>query len=265
MTTSYLTKHPYISLYLQHKSEKLDPNKLIGGKATQLRNIDSDLVPDWVVITADCPDDKLPLVVETASAMCRWEIPTSISKYGYYAVRSSAIAEDGEEQSYAGVFESKLNVPITGLEHAVREVRLSGLADRVSAYTSLDTLAQRIKETIPAVIIMPMVNAKYSGVLFTQEPLGGTNQMLVEYESGVGGVVDGTSDTEMLFIDRENISKHVFNESINTPHQQINWGLPKILCEAKRLENNYGKPLDIEWAIDKEGEPFMLQVRPITA
>ena len=35
--------------------------------------------------------------------------------------------------------------------------------------------------------------------------------------------------------------------------------------EAKRLENNYRKPVDIEWAIDKDGKPWVLQVRPITA
>ena len=38
-----------------------------------------------------------------------------------------------------------------------------------------------------------------------------------------------------------------------------------IWKEAKRLENNYRMPLDIEWAIDKHGVPYILQVRPITA
>ena len=38
----------------------------------------------------------------------------------------------------------------------------------------------------------------------------------------------------------------------------------RIWAEAKRLERNYGKPLDIEWAIDKSGKPWVLQVRPIT-
>ena len=38
-----------------------------------------------------------------------------------------------------------------------------------------------------------------------------------------------------------------------------------IWKEAKRLEHNYGKPLDIEWAIDNNNIPWVLQVRPITA
>ena len=84
--------------------------------------------------------------------------------------------------------------------------------------------------------------------------------MLVEYEEGVGGVVDGESDSVMCFLDRKD-----FNLSnVNLPflyHKPL-----KIIWEeAKRLENNYRKPLDIEWAIDKEGNPWVLQVRPITA
>ena len=263
MTTTCLSK------YTQTKADKLDPNKLIGGKATQLRNIDPNLVPDWVAITADCPDSELSNTVLES-----WIKLFDTKGKGYihanYAVRSSALAEDGEEQSYAGVFESKLNVPATGLEHAVREVRDSMYSKRVAAYGNAVTKDPTVEQheyigLKTAVIIMPMVEAKFSGVLFTKEPVGGTNQMLVEYEHGVGGVVDGTSDTEMLFIDIENISKHTFNESINTPQQQINWGLPKIVHEARRLENNYRKPLDIEWAIDKDGVPYILQVRPITA
>ena len=248
------------STYIHHKKDNNTQRcQEIGGKATQLHNITPDLVPEWVAITADCPDEALSEVVEEAYENLYWQKPTASGLGDKYAVRSSAVGEDGEKRSYAGIFESKLNVPITGIEHAVRKVRLSGLADRVSAYgSSLDGLAQRIKETIPAVIIMPMVDAKYSGVLFTKEPLGGSNKGFLEYEEGVGGVVDGTGDSTHLFLDPEDL-------------WDSKWLLPqggsvqKIWAEAKRLERNYGKPLDIEWAIDKSNKPWVLQVRPITA
>lgn len=252
MTTTYLSN------YIQSKSDKLDPNKLIGGKAMQLRNIDSTLVPVWIAITADCPDNDLASVVHEGMWILHEDSPTWCSKLHAlkYAVRSSALGEDGEEHSYAGVFESKLNVPITGLEHAVRVVRDSGHSKRVKEYKSgVYSGGQRV-----AVIIMPMVQAEFSGVLFTKEPLGGTDQMLVEYESGVGGVVDGTSNTEMFFVDTKEYQAGKY-----TDNHVINWGLPFILNEAKRLENNYRKPLDIEWAIDKDGVAYILQVRPITA
>ena len=114
---------------------------------------------------------------------------------------------------------------------------------------------------------MPMIKAWRSGVLFSQEPVEGTDRMLVEWEEGAGGVVDGTTNTEHFFIDRNNFwvtPKESWAGIWNTPAQ----GGPAMLRiyeEAKRLEKNYGRPVDIEWAITEHGNPFVLQVRPITA
>jgi phosphoenolpyruvate synthase/pyruvate phosphate dikinase len=77
--------------------------------------------------------------------------------------------------------------------------------------------------------------------------------MLVEYEEGIGGVVDGESNSKMLFLDKDSYKKH--ND------------LPQfypIYIEAKRLENNYRSPVDIEWAIGKDNTAYILQVRPVT-
>ena len=233
------------------------PRERIGGKADQLFNITPQLLPYWSVITADCPDDKLEEVC--------WEIinPKSTLRY---AVRSSAVEEDGKDQSFAGIFESKLNVPITGIEHAVREVRDSAKTIRAREYLqSMGKVMMRHDEQFlekispkVAVIVMPMVKARYSGVLFSKEPVEGTNQMLVEWEEGVGGVVDGESNSNMLFIDKKDFGKVSYVDVMND-------GLHAIWQEAKRLEKNYGRPVDIEWAITEEGRPYVLQVRPITA
>ena len=246
--------------YIVKHTETMGVNKppeRIGGKADQLFNISPNLVPNWSVITADCPDDKLEEVC--------WEIinPKSTLRY---AVRSSAVGEDGKDQSFAGIFESKLNVPITGIELAVREVRDSAKTIRAREYLqSMGKVMMRHDEQFlekispkVAVIVMPMVKARYSGVLFSKEPVEGTNQMLVEWEEGVGGVVDGESNSNMLFIDKKDFGKVSYVDVMND-------GLHAIWQEAKRLEKNYGRPVDIEWAINEEGRPFVLQVRPITA
>jgi phosphoenolpyruvate synthase/pyruvate phosphate dikinase len=248
-----------MSRYIVKHTEKSSINKSperIGGKASQLFNIKPDLVPYWSVITADCPDDKLQEVC--------WDIvnPNSTLRY---AVRSSVVGEDGKDQSFAGIFESKLNVPITGIEHAVREVRETADTGRAEAYLKAHGYSylktKRYTITIPspkvAVIVMPMVLARYSGVLFSKEPVGGTDQMLVEWEEGVGGVVDGESDSNMFFLEQENFRGY---RDFSYPN-----ALRVIWKEAKRLEKNYGKPVDIEWAINGEGKPYVLQVRPITA
>ena len=251
--------------YIQTSKDKLDSTKLIGGKATQLRNIDRDMIPNWVVITADCPDEVLSKVVQQAVWSLRTYTPTEY--HNKYAVRSSAIAEDGEKQSYAGIFEAKLNVPITGIEYAVRQVRDSANSARVHVYGDCDD--PTCKDC--AVIIMPMVDAQISGVLFTKEPLGGTDKMLLEYEAGVGGVVDGTGNSVTYFLDHHEFlleDGNFFEEEVidnELTHTHPAQSIRPIWEEAKRLENNYRKPLDIEWAVDKNGKAWVLQVRPITA
>lgn len=233
----------------------------IGGKAEQLNNISNELTPYYVVIPTEIEDKELPNVVHHAyTTMNNWE-------HQLYAVRSSAVGEDGEGQSYAGIFESKLNVPATGLELAVREIRESASGGRAKAY---DVLKDEPYDV--AVIIMKMVDARYSGVLFSKEPVEGTDRMLVEYEEGVGGVVDGESDSHMLFLDSRNFHLSEKNLPYLSGKSTLSMDSPihhkalkTIWEEAKRLENNYRRPVDIEWAIDKKGKPWVLQVRPITA
>ena len=251
------TMNRYIAKHTEKNLINKSPER-IGGKASQLFGISPDLLPYWSVITADCPDDKLEEVCS--------EIWKDIGLWAsLYAVRSSAVGEDGKDQSFAGIFESKLNVPITGIEHAVREVRDSANAARAKVYYQ----AAMSGETFPpapspnvAVIVMPMVKAQYSGVLFSKEPVEGTDRMLVEWEEGAGGVVDGESNSNMIFLDSEDFYR---SEEIYEKCVELDIPLYTIWHEAKRLEKNYGRPVDIEWAITEEGKPFVLQVRPITA
>jgi len=255
--------------------------EVIGGKARQLLNIE-DFVPYWIVVTSDCPDDKLSEAVEFAvkttlkdsyreTKDISWVINPSLAKMRF-AVRSSATSEDGDSQSYAGIFESKLNVPITEVYSAVQEIRQSARSSKVKAYSGKD--AHNI-----AVIIMPMVDAKWSGVLFSKEPVEGTDRMLMEWEEGVGGVVDGTGDSSHIFLGTgKNMTEHMTTyydgrtitlpELGDLPILQIS----QLWEEAKRLENNYNRPVDIEWCIedtkennvDKRYHLKILQVRPIT-
>jgi|TARA_R110000824_G_scaffold85877_1_gene212971 pyruvate,water dikinase len=242
----------------------------IGGKAEQLNNISRNLMPDYVVIPTEVGDYELSEAISDAVKSLTADFKAFANPKHRYAVRSSAVREDGDSQSYAGIFESKLNVPITGLEVAVRDVRDCVNAGRVHAYDVLKSADMTPNDV--AVIIMDMVDAQYSGVLFSKEPVDGTDRMLVEYEEGVGGVVDGESDSHMLFLDSRNFhlseknlpylsGKSTFSMDSPIHHK----ALKTIWEEAKRLENNYRKPVDIEWAIDKEGKPWVLQVRPITA
>jgi phosphoenolpyruvate synthase/pyruvate phosphate dikinase len=260
--TTHSKGNKFVHTYIHNKNNKfVHLDQEIGGKATQLHNINPDLVPHWVAITADCPDSELSDVVQKAVWSLRTYTPTEY--HDKYAVRSSALDEDGQKQSYAGIFESKLNVPITGIEYAVREVRDSARSAKVNAYGGGNVIGKHRYDKTIAVIIMPMVDAMYSGTLFTKEPVEGTDRMLLEYEEGVGGVVDGTGDSITFFLEHDNFYETLIDDG-ELSHRHPSAPLHPIWEEAKRLEELYGKPVDIEWAIDKNYKPWILQVRPIT-
>ena len=168
-----------------------------------------------------------------------------------YAVRSSATSEDGDDKSFAGMFLTKLNVEPQDVRDAILEVRASASNNRVQSYDNED---QKVD-----VIVMEMVDARISGVLFSVNPVDGSNEMLVEYQDGVGGVVDGTGESTMETWDKvDTVSKFDLNDL--TPLWQT-----ELRKEAIALEGLFAKPVDIEWAVDNEENLWILQVRPITA
>ena len=160
-----------------------------------------------------------------------------------YAVRSSATSEDGDDKSFAGMFLTKLNVEPQDVRDAILEVRASASNNRVQSYDNED---QKVD-----VIVMEMVDARISGVLFSVNPVDGSNEMLVEYQDGVGGVVDGTGESTMETWDRGDTLTHLWQTELRK--------------EAIALEGLFTKPVDIEWAVDNEENLWILQVRPITA
>ena len=160
-----------------------------------------------------------------------------------YAVRSSATSEDGDDKSFAGMFLTKLNVEPQDVRDAILEVRASASNNRVQSYDNED---QKVD-----VIVMEMVDARISGVLFSVNPVDGSNEMLVEYQDGVGGVVDGSGESTMETWDRGDTLTHLWQTELRK--------------EAIALEGLFTKPVDIEWAVDNEENLWILQVRPITA
>ena len=240
---------------------KLMTKENIGGKAANLAKIDPDMVPRYIVLPHKSPVTTAsanPVVAsftgyspsmnrfpKTSKAMMSYHVNNKLR----YAVRSSAVAEDGKDKSFAGMFESKLNVRWNELHDAIIDVRSSVSSERLKSY-GIDGDDLRM-----AVIVMNMVDAKWSGTLFTRDPVENQDRMVMEYEEGVGGVVDGERDTEISFFGTE---KFYTNET-NMPYFTVH----RIWAEARRLEGVFGTPVDIEWAIDYAHKAWILQVRPI--
>ncbi len=208
------------------------------------------------------------------------------------AVRSSATSEDLPEASFAGQQDTFLNV--SGEDEVVEKVK------RVwaSLYTAR-AISYRIEKGIPhekvsmAVIVQKMVNARSAGVMFTIHPATGNPDVIViESSWGLGEAVAGGRVTPDEFIvDKKTL--RIVDVKINEKRiaivydpaekRNVEVELPlekalspslseqEVLTLAKYgilVEEHYGRPMDIEWAIDADLEypenVFIVQARPET-
>jgi len=210
----------------------------------------------------------------------------------FVAVRSSATAEDLPDASFAGQQETFLNV--RGADDLIDKVR--------KCWSSLFTpraIFYRTEKGFPhekvfiSVGVQKMVNSRAAGVMFTINPVtGNRDEIVIEGNFGLGetvvsGVVnpdDFVVDKSSMLIKERRISRKTIKyvrdpKTGKTVHLDIPEAEQKIVCIsdqeiskltelAKRIEKHYGKPMDIEWAIDQDlsfPENMMLvQARPET-
>jgi pyruvate,water dikinase len=203
------------------------------------------------------------------------------------AVRSSATSEDAEDASFAGLQDTYLWVK--GAEATLHSVRSCW----ASIY-SVPSIAYRRKRGIPedkvamAVVVQRMVDARSSGVMFTRSPLTGDRSVItIEGAWGLGSAVVSGEVTPDRFVIakitgeisvREIRDKHVTHAPApdgGTMEVETSKDLRRISCVsdeelvalrdiACKVERHYGRPQDIEWAIDQSGKIFLLQSRPET-
>jgi pyruvate, water dikinase len=204
------------------------------------------------------------------------------------AVRSSATGEDAEEASFAGLQDTYLW--LRGADVVARQVR----ACWASLY-STESLAYRRRlrireeEIAMAVVVQRMVDARASGVMFTRSPLTGDRSVIViEGSYGLGScIVSGEVTPDRFVLNKVTgeiagrtvsckIVQHVPDRDAGGVREvAVAGALQNAPCVtddelraltdiAKRVERHYGRPQDIEWAVDRDGSIFLLQSRPET-
>lgn len=203
------------------------------------------------------------------------------------AVRSSATAEDSAATSFAGMFESFLNVQgEDGLLDAVRGCWASGFSARILFYRAKQGL--RVAPSI-AVVVQRMVQSAKSGVIFTVDPasrnrdhlvieaawglgevvvLGQVNPDRYVVEKSTGRVLQRVAGKKAFLLQRDPVSgKNVRVELDGDPRQlQLvleEDELREVFAMAMRAEAHYGSPQDMEFAVEG-GRAFLVQSRPIT-
>lgn len=186
------------------------------------------------------------------------------------AVRSSAVGEDST-LSFAGQYQSILNCKAEDIAIAYKAVVASKYSHQALFYRINCGLSDT--ETQMAVLVIEMVAAAASGVVYTADPIEpGRNRIVIHSVKGAGeALVDGRAVSEKNYISKDKISivSGKENYTIAPPDRKETKALLSdenadfIAGYALALEQFFQTPQDIEWCLDKDGQFFLLQSRPL--
>ncbi len=229
-------------------------------------------------------EEKMPAEVEQSIMAAMRELCPNGEPV---AVRSSATTEDADDASFAGLQDTFLWVLTPeDMAHRVRECW--------GSLYSVESMTYRRKQGFPedqvamAVVVQQMVDARCAGVMFTRSPLTGDKSVIaIEGAWGLGSaVVSGEVTPDKWVLGK--ITGEISQRDISDKHaRQVpadGGGITEVENDAemrsapcltdeqleglrqvgRKIEKHYGKPQDIEWALDKEGNILLLQSRPET-
>lgn len=182
-----------------------------------------------------------------------------IKKYkGKYAIRSSSYLEDGKDNSFAGQFDTYLNVSPRNLKKKVKDCFNSINNKNVKDYLKKHKINKSNLKM--DVIIQEMVNSKLSGIIFTSNPQGLLNETVIVVGRGLGNkVVEDRIDTTTYYYNNtDNVYYYEGKRDLLNKKQ-----IDELLILSHRIKELLGEYLDIEFAIDKD-TIYVLQARPIT-
>lgn len=170
-------------------------------------------------------------------------------------MRSSGIAEDLDDASFAGQYESVLGVTtVEEVAAAVTRVRASGRASHLAEYRGTHGGGSN---ACVAVLIQRLVEGSAAGVAFSANPVTGDDEAVVEAVRGLGDrLASGDADADRWVIGaaaRPVLDTGVISRST----------AEAVGALARRVAQVRGGPQDVEWALDR-GEVVVLQARPIT-
>jgi len=187
-----------------------------------------------------------------------------------WAVRSSEVGEDGIF-SFAGQFETILNVEAEELEFAYRKIIASCYSDRAVMYRLAKGYSEA--EVSMAVLFMPMIKVNFSGVLYTRDPQDGSaDRMLINVVPGSGAnLVRDQIEGKLFLVNRK--GEILGNKNGKTPDSEDNNGMiisglsseqiKSLINYGRIIEKHFGGPQDIEWIIDDQNKIIIVQSRPL--
>ena len=235
-----------------------DASSVSGGKASGLALLNKMGVP---VPAGFVIDDTLNLEFNEANILEIQKFLSQLDSTKKLAVRSSARAEDGASKSFAGIFETELNVKndINSVLDAIKKVNASATTDVVKAYANDE-------EQIMNIVIQEMVEPQIAGVMFSEAiDINGDDVVLFECVEGLADkLVSGSADPAQVIV---KVKENQLDETgLRVEGSLLNLSnLKNIFPFVNRIKRLSDRPLDMEWCIDKDGKPYFVQARPITS
>ncbi len=239
---------------------------------------------EWFItrlVQADFPAD-LTHEISTAFATLQGNIQSSIS----VAVRSSSAAEDLQIASFAGQYETILNV--TELPHIFESIKrcwTSSFSPGIQEYAQQSNIELLPKNVSMAVLIQQMIQADVSGVIFSMNPVtGNRDEIVINASYGLGeSVVAGLVIPDLYYVHKNNgstvrelgvkelkiVAAHQGTVQVETSVEEQgrfclnDQEISKLVQQMHKIEAHFGRPVDIEFAI-QNGRIYILQARPVT-
>jgi pyruvate,water dikinase len=204
-------------------------------------------IPAWFAV----PPDATWTTLELQQAI-------DLLDSGLFAVRSSGLTEDGAGHSFAGQFESRLEVAAAEVAEKISAVRASAESDTILTYCRERGLPA---PAVPTVLVQRMIVPRSAGVAFSADPVSGDRGVAVV--SAVPGTGEKLVSGE---VDGETWKTTRTGEILTRPEDALLTTSDALAVSdlARRCETACGWPQDIEWAIDAAGKLWLLQSRPIT-
>ena len=266
---------------------RADQVELVGGKCANLGELTGagfPVPPGFAVTTAAHERDDIGEAVAEAYAELGREVGRDDPPV---AVRSSAIAEDMPDASFAGVQDTYLWI-------CGREAVLDGIRRCWASFHNPEAIAYREAHGITragmSVAVQSMVDARVAGVMFTLNPVSGDRSSIaIEASYGLGVSLVGGEVTPDSFLVSK-VTREIVRRQIGAKASEIvadpaaattvaravpeelraqpclsDEEIAQLVETGRRIEAHYSHPQDVEWAIDRQfGKLFILQSRPET-
>lgn len=182
----------------------------------------------------------------------------------FFAVRSSAVGEDSAI-SFAGQYESVLGVGSDRLLEACKKVFASKYSPRAVYYRINAGMLD--EETPMAVLVLPMIDAVLSGVAMSRGPADAADEAVaIHYTQGLGDKLVGGRCTPATVVVRPDgdgftvaggTDRTEATRSLAGEHAEL------LASWVRRIEEYFQGPQEVEWCLDRWGDLFLLQARPM--